>query len=67
MCAGKELEGLERFFRRVDLRFQKGQRNVPLNPLDKGLTAFSSKITQAVSEEFIEPEPNQGDQGASEK
>jgi len=65
LCAGKELTGLERFFRRLGLRFRHGNKDVPLNPFDK--TIVFSKPTQIVSDEFVEPEPNHLGQRNSEK
>jgi hypothetical protein len=65
MSVAKELGGLEGLFTRLDLRFRG--RKVPLNPFDKTMTVFSSKPSQIVSEEFVEPEQKQGGQGRSDR
>jgi len=52
MSVGKELAGLEGLFIRLDLRFRRGQKKVPINPFDETTEVFSSKPTQVVSDEF---------------
>jgi hypothetical protein len=66
VLGNKESAGLERLFMRLNMRFRQGQKGVSLNPLDKGLRAFS-KPTVIVSDEFVEPGSNHMDQGASQK
>jgi hypothetical protein len=56
LYAAKELTGLERFSRQLDLRFRQGEKNVTLNPFDKRSPFFGPPI-QIVSAEFVEPEP----------
>jgi len=56
----KELPALEGLFRRLDLRFRRGVKGIPLNPFNKSSRLrLYSKEAPTVSEEFIEPQANQ--------
>jgi len=64
----KELPALEGLFRRLDLRFRRGVKGIPLNPFNKSSRLrLYSKEAPTVSEEFIEPDSNPVSQGNSER